>query len=112
MLIPGSSKQAVVADSSDESAPPSRRTSTTSKGSGGNGAGGGGGAGKGDKRTQCDKCSGPGSNANLVRCDECRKCYHFDCLVPPVKKSPKVAGWSWHCIDCDPSDVDSDWHLD
>ena len=48
-----------------------------------------------------------------VRCDECKKCYHFDCLVPPVKKSPKVAGWSWHCIDCDPSDAeDSDWHLD
>ena len=67
---------------------------------------------KGDKRTQCDKCSGPGTNANLVRCDECRKCYHFDCLNPPVKKSPKVAGWSWHCTDCDPSDVDSDWHLD
>ena len=65
-----------------------------------------------DVRTQCDKCDGPGSNGNLVRCDECRRCYHFSCLIPPVKKSPKVAGYSWHCVDCDPSDRDSDWHLD
>ena len=65
-----------------------------------------------DIRTKCDKCDAPGSNSNLVRCDECCRCYHFSCLVPPVRKSPKVAGYSWHCVDCDPSDRDSDWHLD
>ena len=21
-------------------------------------------------------------------------------------------GWGWHCNECDPSDRDSDWHLD
>eukprot|EP00095_Tigriopus_kingsejongensis_P007649 maker-scaffold116_size340332-snap-gene-0.24 protein:Tk07649 transcript:maker-scaffold116_size340332-snap-gene-0.24-mRNA-1 annotation:"phd finger protein 14-like" len=65
-----------------------------------------------DSRTQCDKCGSPGENADLVRCDECKKCYHFGCLIPAVKKSPKVLGYSWHCSECDPSEVDSDWHLD
>ena len=65
-----------------------------------------------DTRTHCDKCDTDGANDNLVRCDECKKCYHFWCLNPAVKKSPKVAGYSWHCNECDPSDVDSDWHLD
>lgn len=36
-------------------------------------------------------------------CDECRKCYHFTCLEPPLKKSPKKRGYSWHCADCDPT---------
>ncbi|XP_026275307.1 PHD finger protein 14 [Frankliniella occidentalis] len=57
-----------------------------------------------DLLTQCDQCQGPGSKENLVRCDECQKCYHFHCLDPPVKKSPKIRGYSWHCADCDPSD--------
>lgn len=65
-----------------------------------------------DVRTRCDVCAQEGSNENLVRCDVCKKCFHFGCLLPPVKKSPKVAGYSWHCNDCDPSDRDSDWHLD
>lgn len=65
-----------------------------------------------DIRVSCDKCSEAGTNKNLVRCDECKKCYHFSCLIPPLKKSPKVAGYGWHCFDCDPSDQDSDWHLD
>ena len=65
-----------------------------------------------DVRTRCDVCQREGSNENLVRCDVCKKCFHFKCLLPPVKKSPKVAGYSWHCNDCDPSDRDSDWHLD
>ncbi len=65
-----------------------------------------------DVRTWCDACSSEGANANLVRCDECRRCFHFWCLQPPVKKSPKVAGYGWQCTDCSPSEVDSDWHLD
>lgn len=37
------------------------------------------------------------------RCDECLKGFHFQCLDPPVKKSPKVRGYSWHCANCDPT---------
>lgn len=65
-----------------------------------------------DQRTHCDACDSNGENGNLVRCDECQRCFHFWCLDPPVKKSPKVAGYGWNCKDCSPSDVDSDWHLD
>lgn len=36
-------------------------------------------------------------------CDECLKNFHFHCLDPPVKKSPKVRGYSWHCANCDPT---------
>ncbi|XP_046610280.1 PHD finger protein 14 isoform X1 [Neodiprion virginianus] len=61
-----------------------------------------------DLLTQCDVCSMPGTNQNLVRCDECKKCYHFTCLEPPVKKSPKRRGYSWHCADCDPSASESE----
>ncbi|KAK0095862.1 hypothetical protein PV326_007195 [Microctonus aethiopoides] len=56
-----------------------------------------------DLLTQCHVCDGSGSGQNLVMCDECKKCYHFTCLDPPVKKSPKRRGYSWHCADCDPS---------
>lgn len=35
------------------------------------------------------------------RCDECNKAYHFNCLEPPLKKSPKRRGYSWFCEDCD-----------
>lgn len=38
-----------------------------------------------------------------IRCDECQKCFHFGCLDPPLKKSPKMRGYSWHCADCDPT---------
>ncbi|XP_059485465.1 PHD finger protein 14 [Neocloeon triangulifer] len=60
-----------------------------------------------DLLTQCDKCSDTGSNNDLVRCDECRKCFHFCCLEPPLKKSPKRRGYSWHCADCDPTDLEN-----
>ncbi|XP_046684321.1 PHD finger protein 14 isoform X1 [Homalodisca vitripennis] len=55
----------------------------------------------------CTTCNLNGTNANIVRCDECRKGFHFHCLDPPVKKSPKVRGYSWHCADCDPTESDS-----
>uniref|UniRef100_A0A1B6M4F6 PHD finger protein 14 n=1 Tax=Graphocephala atropunctata TaxID=36148 RepID=A0A1B6M4F6_9HEMI len=55
----------------------------------------------------CSTCNLTGTNANVVRCDECRKGFHFHCLDPPVKKSPKVRGYSWHCADCDPTESDS-----
>ena len=62
-----------------------------------------------DFRTKCDKCHQPGDNQNLVRCDGCQQCFHFLCLIPPLKKSPKVPGYGWHCNDCS---ADSDWNLD
>ncbi|TNN38525.1 PHD finger protein 14 [Liparis tanakae] len=37
------------------------------------------------------------------RCDECRLCYHFGCLDPPLKKSPKQTGYGWICQECDTS---------
>ncbi|XP_068630964.1 PHD finger protein 14 isoform X2 [Battus philenor] len=56
--------------------------------------------------THCDVCSQPGDATNLVRCDECHKRYHFTCLEPPLNKNPKKRGYSWHCADCDPTDLE------
>ncbi|XP_058796321.1 PHD finger protein 14 isoform X2 [Phymastichus coffea] len=56
-----------------------------------------------DLVTQCTICNTLGTNQNCVMCDECKRCYHFTCLDPPVKKSPKRRGYSWHCADCDPT---------
>lgn len=52
----------------------------------------------------CCVCNETGSTSNTVTCDECRKHYHFTCLDPPLKKTPKIRGYSWHCADCDPTD--------
>ncbi|TRY94426.1 hypothetical protein DNTS_011352 [Danionella cerebrum] len=41
--------------------------------------------------------------SRLPMCDECRLCYHFGCLDPPLKKSPKQAGYGWICQECDSS---------
>lgn len=56
--------------------------------------------------THCDVCQQTGDYTNLVRCDECTKRYHFTCLEPPLNKNPKKRGYSWHCADCDPTDVE------
>ncbi|KAL9695402.1 hypothetical protein quinque_014687 [Culex quinquefasciatus] len=66
-----------------------------------------GGAAGGAESMRCDVCQGPGSASNVVQCDECHKNYHFGCLDPPVKKSPKRRGYSWHCADCDPTDTET-----
>ncbi|XP_058127231.1 PHD finger protein 14 [Anopheles ziemanni] len=55
----------------------------------------------------CDVCQEQGTAANIVQCDECHKNYHFGCLDPPLKKTPKRRGYSWHCADCDPTDVEN-----
>ncbi|XP_055525777.1 PHD finger protein 14 [Wyeomyia smithii] len=55
----------------------------------------------------CDVCSTTGTSGNIVQCDECRKNYHFGCLEPPLKKTPKRRGYSWHCADCDPTDTEN-----
>ncbi|KAJ3621506.1 hypothetical protein MTP99_003629 [Tenebrio molitor] len=51
----------------------------------------------------CDVCRTQTLANNSVRCDDCQKVYHFACLDPPLKKSPKKRGYSWHCADCDPT---------
>ncbi|XP_050433269.1 PHD finger protein 14 isoform X2 [Adelges cooleyi] len=56
---------------------------------------------------KCNNCKTTGTSATMVQCDECSKNFHFRCLDPPVKKSPKVRGYSWHCAECDPTDSDS-----
>ncbi|XP_028819909.1 PHD finger protein 14 isoform X2 [Denticeps clupeoides] len=61
-----------------------------------------------DARTECAACKGPGDNENLVRCDECQLCYHFGCLDPPLKKSPKQTGYGWICQECDTSSSKDD----
>lgn len=57
-----------------------------------------------DVKVECCKCSKGGENTNSVKCDECFRCFHFLCLNPPVKKSPKQRGYTWHCENCDPSE--------
>ncbi|XP_069815458.1 PHD finger protein 14 isoform X5 [Dendropsophus ebraccatus] len=61
-----------------------------------------------DPRTECASCKGMGDNENLVRCDECKLCYHFGCLDPPLKKSPKQTGYGWICQECDSSSSKED----
>lgn len=55
------------------------------------------------KQVKCDVCQQMGAASEVVLCDECRKNYHFRCLEPPLKKTPKKRGYSWHCADCDPT---------
>ncbi|CAB0009582.1 unnamed protein product [Nesidiocoris tenuis] len=56
-----------------------------------------------DAPVNCSTCKQLGDSSNLVTCDECLQGFHFQCLDPPVKKSPKVRGYSWHCANCDPT---------
>ncbi|KAH8262910.1 hypothetical protein KR044_001829 [Drosophila immigrans] len=55
----------------------------------------------------CCVCTQTGKTNQVVTCDECQKHYHFACLDPPLKKSPKIRGYSWHCADCDPTDEEA-----
>ncbi|XP_053689184.1 PHD finger protein 14 [Sabethes cyaneus] len=65
-------------------------------------------AAAGDRgEVMCDVCATPGTPNNIVQCDECHKNYHFGCLEPPLKKTPKRRGYSWHCADCDPTDTEN-----
>ncbi|XP_064637524.1 PHD finger protein 14-like isoform X2 [Lineus longissimus] len=59
---------------------------------------------------ECVICLKPGDTTNMVRCDECTLCYHYGCLDPPLTKSPKRRGYSWHCAACDPVGRASDYN--
>uniref|UniRef100_A0AAZ3SE74 PHD finger protein 14 n=1 Tax=Oncorhynchus tshawytscha TaxID=74940 RepID=A0AAZ3SE74_ONCTS len=50
--------------------------------------------------TVCNTCP---TSPLSCRCDECCLCYHFGCLDPPLKKSPKQTGYGWICQECDTS---------
>lgn len=56
-----------------------------------------------DLKMECCRCKRVDSS-NVVSCDNCKKFFHFTCLDPPVKKSPKQRGYDWHCEDCDQTD--------
>lgn len=62
---------------------------------------------KSGNSSMCDVCNSEGNPSNIVSCDDCYKRYHFTCLEPPLKKSPKKRGYSWHCADCDPTASES-----
>ncbi|XP_071942117.1 PHD finger protein 14-like [Antedon mediterranea] len=57
-----------------------------------------------EARNKCSNCSEEGTVTNLVSCDKCKNCYHFGCLNPALKKSPKQRGYEWFCTDCDSED--------
>nr|XP_022908954.1 PHD finger protein 14 isoform X1 [Onthophagus taurus] len=59
----------------------------------------------------CDVCKEDCYANTSVNCDECKKGYHFTCLDPPLKKTPKRRGYSWHCADCDPTEVSPNNHF-
>ncbi|KAI8778311.1 PHD finger protein 14 [Biomphalaria glabrata] len=57
-----------------------------------------------DMPITCVVCNKDGLITDTVRCDECMLSYHLKCLEPPMKKSPKVRGYMWHCEACDMMD--------
>ncbi|KAJ7391978.1 PHD finger protein 14 [Desmophyllum pertusum] len=65
-----------------------------------------------DVRSECTLCKQTGTNANLVRCDNCQLCYHFHCLDPPLKANPKTRGYQWVCRECDESEEESEEDVD
>ncbi|EDW12962.1 PHD finger protein 14 [Drosophila mojavensis] len=62
---------------------------------------------KANVEINCCICQQTAKANQVVTCDECHKHYHFACLEPPLKKSPKIRGYSWHCADCDPTDEEA-----
>jgi len=60
---------------------------------------------KPEKFESCCICNKDGDKTSLVKCDGCKKCYHFKlCLDPPFKSSPKTKFYGWQCEDCDETD--------
>ncbi|XP_044756920.1 PHD finger protein 14 isoform X2 [Coccinella septempunctata] len=58
---------------------------------------------KKSSENRCHVCAEEAVSNESVKCDECLNLYHFVCLDPPLKKTPKRRGYSWHCADCDPT---------
>ncbi|CAH1774447.1 unnamed protein product [Owenia fusiformis] len=62
---------------------------------------------RGPVEVTCVTCAMPGTTKTCVKCDECRKYYHFQCLDPPSRRTPKQHGYAWHCAACDLTSSDS-----
>ena len=61
----------------------------------------------------CCVCNKGGDTTDTVKCDECKKFYHFKtCLDPPFVRTPKSKFYGWICEDCDESESESDGNDD
>ncbi|ODM98818.1 PHD finger protein 14 [Orchesella cincta] len=49
----------------------------------------------------CATCIKNDNRGQLVMCDKCRLEFHFMCLIPPVKGTPRKKGCPWFCKNCD-----------
>lgn len=46
---------------------------------------------------RCGKCKSSERPRSMLLCDECDKCYHMDCLDPPLEEVPRD---NWYCEHC------------
>jgi hypothetical protein len=46
---------------------------------------------------KCSKCNSSDRPNSILLCDECEKCYHLDCLDPPLEEVPRD---NWYCEHC------------
>lgn len=51
----------------------------------------------GENMDECYHCKDGG---DLILCDGCPKSFHFECLVPPMRKSEMPEG-DWMCEFCE-----------
>ncbi|CAL8142083.1 unnamed protein product [Orchesella dallaii] len=49
----------------------------------------------------CATCIKNDSKGQLVMCDKCQLEFHFMCLTPPLKYTPRKKGCPWFCKNCD-----------
>lgn len=49
----------------------------------------------------CATCIKNDNRGQLVMCDKCQLEFHFMCLSPPMKYTPRKKGSSWFCKNCD-----------
>ncbi|CAK9822646.1 Bromodomain adjacent to zinc finger domain protein 1A [Anthophora retusa] len=50
-----------------------------------------------DVSQRIDVCNACRSGGKLISCDTCLKCYHVECIEPPVARMPRGR---WICVDC------------
>lgn len=51
---------------------------------------------------ECDECKETDRLHDLVKCYECSRTFHQNCIIPPLKKRPKLG---WMCNTCKPISV-------
>ena len=96
-------KKAVWSDSEEEEEEEEEEDWDQSSASeGGEGAGDGDEAGGSDggNDDQCHYCTDKGEEGSwLVMCDSCPRSFHFECLIPPIRKKDLPEG-EWYCPIC------------